>query len=357
MVEQIYETLLNYEPGGARRSSPGWPRSWSVSEDGRQWTFHLRDGVRFHDGTPFDAAAVVFSLERQRDPQHPFHGATDRFHFAYWQNIYSNVQKVEAVDAGTVRITIERRTRPSRPTWRCSRSSIVSPTAVARWGPDFYRPPGRHRAVRFVEWDRRAHRARAQPRLLGHAAASSSAWCSGRSRTRASAWSSSSRRAIDVAYSILPEELQFVELHPDLIAATRTPANSVAYLAMNTTHPPFDDVRVRRAVNYAVNKEPIVKLAYQGLATVATGPLPPTPVGLPQAARRRTDTTRSGPRALLAEAHADGRFDPPAPTGSTRWPRRARTCRIRSWSRASSRPTWPRSASRPSSSSSACAST
>ncbi|HLU66214.1 MAG TPA: ABC transporter substrate-binding protein, partial [Kofleriaceae bacterium] len=73
--------------------------------------------------------------------------------------------------------------------------------------------------------------------------------------------------------------------------------------------PPFDDPRVRRAVNHAVNKEPIVKLAYQGLATAATGPLPPTQWGHHGGGDSYPyDPERA--RLLLAEAAADGHFDP-----------------------------------------------
>jgi peptide/nickel transport system substrate-binding protein len=114
--------------------------------------------------------------------------------------------------------------------------------------------------------------------------------------------------AIDLAYSILPDELQFVELLPDLVVY-REAANAVAYLAMNTMHPPFDDVRVRRAINHAINKDPIVKLAYQGLASVANGPLPPEQWGYHAASTTyRYDPERA--RELLREAAADGHFDP-----------------------------------------------
>src|SRR5207249_1227984 len=84
--------------------------------------------------------------------------------------------------------------------------------------------------------------------------------------------------SVDLASAILPDEQSFVELHPDLVLH-RTPANDVSYLALNTQHPPFDDVRVRRAANLAINKEPIVRLGYQGRAIAADGPLPPTQWG------------------------------------------------------------------------------
>src|SRR5690606_3568334 len=100
----------------------------------------------------------------------------------------------------------------------------------------------------------------------------------------------------------------FVELHPDLVLHRATVA-SIAYLALNTTRPPFDDVEVRRAANFAINKAPIVELAYQGLASPADGPLPPTQWGYHEdLARYPFDPAAA--RAHLAAAAARGAFDP-----------------------------------------------
>ena len=81
--------------------------------------------------------------------------------------------------------------------------------------------------------------------------------------------------AIDVAETLQPEDLQFVALHPEL-TLLQVAANNVGYMAMDTQHPPFDDVRVRRAVNYAINKTALVKLIYQALGCPASSPLPPS---------------------------------------------------------------------------------
>src|SRR5215470_16849280 len=72
VCEQIYEHLVHYAPDSTA-VIPGLATSWDVYENGTTWVFKLRDHVRFHDGTPMDADAVVFSFERQRDPFHPAH--------------------------------------------------------------------------------------------------------------------------------------------------------------------------------------------------------------------------------------------------------------------------------------------
>ena len=79
---QLYEGLTAFEPGTAR-IIPALAESWTVSEDGLAWTFTLRQGVTFHDGTPVDAAAVVYNLERMWDPSHPSR-VISRQSFAYW---------------------------------------------------------------------------------------------------------------------------------------------------------------------------------------------------------------------------------------------------------------------------------
>jgi peptide/nickel transport system substrate-binding protein len=116
--------------------------------------------------------------------------------------------------------------------------------------------------------------------------------------------------SVDLATAILPDEQPFVELHPDLVLH-HTAGNNVTYLALNTQHPPFDDPRVRRAANFAINKEPIVKLAYQGRAIAADGPLPPTDWAYHESTTRYSYDPVAA-RRLLAQAAADHAFDPKA---------------------------------------------
>ncbi|MDB4968205.1 MAG: peptide/nickel transport system substrate-binding protein [Myxococcales bacterium] len=268
VTEQIFDHLVRYKPDSAE-IEPSLAESWD-SADGRVWTFHLRKNVRFHDGTPFDAAAVVFSFDRQRDPHHPFH----QDDFTYWENTFRNIQAVEALDSSTVRITIERSYAPFLSNLAMFPVSIVSPAAVRKWGSEFARHPVGTGPFRFVEWSPGERIMLASnPNYWGGAPKIQHlvfvAIRDARQRLVALEGG-----AIDVAENLSPEDLQFVALHPEL-TLLRVAANNVAYLAMNTTHPPFDDVRVRRAVNFAINKTAIVKLIYQGLAKPASTPVPP----------------------------------------------------------------------------------
>ncbi|HEY1585226.1 MAG TPA: ABC transporter substrate-binding protein, partial [Polyangia bacterium] len=258
VTEQIFEHLVRYKQDSPE-IEPSLAESWE-SPDGRVWTFHLRKNVRFHDGTPFDADAVVFSFDRQRDPHHPYHQED----FTYWENNFRNIQQIEAVDPYTVRITIERSFAPFLSNLATFPVSIVSPAAVRKWGPEFARHPVGTGPFRFVEWSpgERIMLA-ANPNYWGGAPKIQHlVFVNIRDpRQRLVALEGG---AIDVAENLSPEDLQFVALHPEL-RLLHVAANNVGYLAMNTTHPPFDDVRVRRAVNYAINKTALVKLIYQGL--------------------------------------------------------------------------------------------
>jgi peptide/nickel transport system substrate-binding protein len=303
VCEQIFEHLVRYAPDSTE-VQPQLAQSWDVDALGVLWTFHLRPGVRFHDGTPLDAAAVVFSFDRQRDPFHPQHEAD----FAYWNDQYSYIERVEALDPLTVRIRIERPYAPFLSSLAMFPAAIVSPTAVKKWGRDFATHPIGTGPFKLADWsprDRiviernddywgpRPRVARIVFRDIPDA------------RQRLVALEGG---AVDVAYAILPEELQYVKLHPDLRLLQTAVAN-VAYLAMNTTKPPFDDVEVRHAVNHAVNKVPIVKLVYQGLAVPASGPLPPHLFAYKQdIATYDYDPGRA--RAILAAKIDEGKLDP-----------------------------------------------
>ncbi len=298
----LFEGLVRWKPG-TTDIAPGLA-TWDVSADGKRWLFTLRPGVMFHDGTVLDAEAVKFSFERLLDPRHPNYLAGDDG--SYWRSLLKGVTQIVAIDATRVEIQIA---RPYAPLLGdLAMFPIVSPTAVRQWGDAFKMHPIGSGPFMFESWtpgeqvvvkrfDRYWGTAPQLERIVFRVVVDA--------RQRLVDLESGS---VDLATTILPDEQPFVELHPDLVLH-HTPGNDVSYLAFNTPRPPFDDLRVRRAVSHAVNKEPIVKLAYQGRAIAAAGPLPPTQWGyhLPSA-RYGYDPARA--RALLAEAIAANRFDP-----------------------------------------------
>jgi peptide/nickel transport system substrate-binding protein len=298
----LFEGLARWR-AGTTEIDPGLATAWEVTPDGLRWTFALRPGVVFHDGTPLDADAVAFSFARVIDPRHPSFLAGNEG--GYWRGLLKEVTRVTA--RGPLRVEIEV-AHPYAPLLgELAMFPIVSPAAVRRWGDDFRRHPVGTGAFAFEAWDlgeqvvvRRFDRywgtRPALERIVFRVVVDA--------RQRLVDLQSGS---VDLAAGILPDEQSFVELHPDLVLL-HMPSHDVSYLAFNMTRPPFDDRRVRRAISHAINKEPIVKLAYQGRAIAADGPLPPGQWGYrPPAARLPYDPALA--KQLLDDAAAAHAFD------------------------------------------------
>jgi len=303
VVTQLFEQLVRYGEGSTR-VEPSLATAWSVSSGGTVWTFSLRRGVRFHDGTPFNAEAVVFSFERQRDYRHPYHFQN----FTYWESAFRNIRQVSAVDDHTVAIRIDRPYAPFLANLAMFPASIVSPTAMKRYGRDFARHPVGTGPYRLTEWQRGERvRLERNPDYWDRAPRVEHLTFEVLPDPNERLVSLQSG-TVDVAYSLAPADRQLVRLHPDL-NLYRVPGNNVAFLAMNTQKPPFDDVRIRRAVNHAINKNAIVKLVYQGLALPANGPIPPSMWSYnPRTARYRYDPAAA--RRELTEAGYENRVHP-----------------------------------------------
>jgi peptide/nickel transport system substrate-binding protein len=302
VVTNLFDTLVAIDPD-TLAIVPALAESWESTPDGRAWTFRLREGVRFHDGTPCDAAAVAFSFERQRDPAHPAHTSD----CAYWLDYFKDVERTEALDARTVRLSLARPYAALLSILTLFSASVVSPAAFASEGVDasgkyqcdFARKPVGTGPFRFKEW-RIAERIvleanpthfRGRPaidalvfRPIGHA----------QSRMR--------ELLAGGVHGIHTPDLVDVPraaANPDLVVLSR-PGLNVGYLAMNNDKPPFQDVRVRRAIALAIDKRRLVEAAYNGMADVAETMCPPGIDGHLAFPTEPPDPARA--RALLAEA-------------------------------------------------------
>jgi peptide/nickel transport system substrate-binding protein len=298
VAEQVFGRLVRFAPGRLE-PEPDLATDWSVSPDGTVWTFELRPNVRFHDGTPFDADAVVFSFERQIVTDH-----TSREPDFVWARSYHNIKKVTALSPLQVQFQIDRPYAPFLANLAIGPAAIVSPTAVRRWGTKFGRHPSGTGPYRLLEWipgdritlernddywDQKAKIRYLVMLLLPQA------------RQRMQALESG---AADIIQQVAPDDIPLVRLDPELRLVS-APAALVAYLALNTQKRPLDDPRIRRAIAHAVRRDAIVRYVYQGLATPAVGPLPPKVWGA------RSDLVSFGydperARTLLAEAGFSG---------------------------------------------------
>src|SRR2546422_1994630 len=143
ITRQVFDGLVRYK-GPTTEVEPALAERWDVSRDSRVWTFQLRRGVKFHDGTPLDAAAVVWNFERWWKSDHPQHdnqvkaGQT----FEYWEAQFggfvdnTSVAKDEGVGPRQGRITPQDPPAPFLPDLATFVFYIPSPSAVGKWGTE-----------------------------------------------------------------------------------------------------------------------------------------------------------------------------------------------------------------------------
>jgi dipeptide transport system substrate-binding protein len=282
----LFNNLVEFEPGGAT-IVPGLAESWSVSEDGRDYVFRLRGGVPFHAQAgfrptrPLNADDVLFSILRQWKPDHPYHPVSGA-RYDYFQDLGMPelLESVEKLDERNVRIRLTRPDAAFLANLAMPFSVILSAEYADRLMREgrpeqFDREPIGTGPFAFVGFQKDvAVRYSAFPEY----------W-RGRQPIDTLVFSITPNPAVRLtklkagechvmAYPN-PADLKRIADDPALVLMRQAELN-VGYLAMNTTRPPFDDVRVRRAVNMAIDKAAIVDGVYEGAAVVAKNPIPPT---------------------------------------------------------------------------------
>ena len=268
ILVNIYEGLVRYAPG-TLEVEPALAESWEISEDGTVYTFQLRDGVTFHDGTAFNAEAVKFNFDRMLDEDHPLHG-TGPFPLSFF---FGAIEETEVVDELTVRFHLNEPYAPFLSNLAYPTGLIVSPTAVETHVDEYARNPAGTGPFMFRVWESNRQVAlqrnpdywNGEPPLAGVVF---------RPITDANARVSEMLSGgIDLMVEVPPDNVQlFAEDAQFTLYEEAGP--HLWFLILNTKEPPFDDVRMRQAVNYAIDKESLVTNVLQGTATVAAGPTP-----------------------------------------------------------------------------------
>ena len=274
ICDNIYDTLVQYKDESTELE-PALATAWENSEDRLTWTFYLRQGVKFHDGTPFNAEAVLFSLNRQHDAMHAFHNVGGVYNYWIDTGLAEIVDKITAVDEFTVQIHLKTAYAPFIYTIAITAFSIVSPTAVKKFGDDFTNNPVGTGPFKFVQWDR-------NDKIV---LAANDAYWGGRPRLDRVIFRSipdNSVRLIALQDGSLhtmefPNPDDLVQIREDATLELITqPGMNIGYLAMNMDRQPFDKLKVRQAINHAINKAAIVEYLYQGMGIPAKNPIPPT---------------------------------------------------------------------------------
>ncbi|MCG9128144.1 ABC transporter substrate-binding protein [Candidatus Poribacteria bacterium] len=274
VCDNIYDTLIHYKDGSTE-IEPGLATKWESSEDGLSWTFSLRKGVTFHDGTPFNAEAVLFSLNRQHDKNHPYHNVEGSYTYWVATGLAEIVDEIVSIDDFTVKITLNSPYAPFLNAIAITPFSIVSPTAVKEKGNNYSNHPVGTGPFIFQQWDR------GDKIVLK---ANENYWGGRPNLDRVIFLSipDNSVRLIELQQGNLhamefpnPDDLEQIR-DDDSLELLSQPGMSVGYLALNMEKPPFDNHNVRLAINHAINKSVIIEHLYQGLGIPAKNPIPPT---------------------------------------------------------------------------------
>jgi len=265
VLANICEGLVRFKLGSTE-IEPCLATSWTISPDGLTYTFKLRNGVRFHDGTPLDANAAAFSFLRQMDKNHPAH--LKQATFAYWAAMYSMVESVKPLDADTLEFRLRQPHAPFLANLTDFPAFLISPKFIDQQHVVGTGP------FRFVEWI---------PNEKIILEANPDYWDGApqitrlvfkvvpESATRLIQLQTDQIQAMD---GVEPNDLPVIERDKSLKLAT-TPGLDVCYLAFNCERPPLNDRNLRRYIAAAINKRDLVDIIYRGAGIVAKNPLPP----------------------------------------------------------------------------------
>ena len=261
----IYEGLVKYGDDNTN-IEPCLAENWDISSDGKEYTFHLRKGVKFHDGTDFNADAVVKSVTRQLPPN-----ATKDMPYASFT--FNGVKKVEAVDANTVKFTLESANTPFLANLAMTLAApIVSPTALEKNKGNLNEAPVGTGTFKFISWQKGekvtleknneywGEKAKLDKIVIKITKENS---------VRASELMTGSIDAMD---GLDPSDVD--KLKEKNMNIFSKPGMNINYMAFDCDRPPFNDPKLREAVSYAINREELVKYLYQNYADPAKTMLP-----------------------------------------------------------------------------------
>lgn len=290
----VYRTLDN-------QYKPLLAKDWAFFDDGLSATFHLREGVVFHDGTPLNADAVVFTFQRFTkvgSKRSPLAGELQ------------NIASIEKVDDLTVTFHF---TSPSATFLNAISqpyAGILSPTAVEKAGEAFGQHPIGTGPFTLAEWNAgqslvltpfdkfawppadvanpgRPYLDKLVLKIIPDSTAQVNALKAGE---------------VDIAYVTSADAISELENDPN-ITLLDIPSNGLYYLAFNLQKPPLDQLKVRQALSHAINKAEIVSIAFHDLAKPVFTLLPPNvPGASPELEAYELKYDPAKARQLLAEA-------------------------------------------------------
>lgn len=268
LVVNMYDGLVRYS-ADSLDVEPALASDWEVSDDGKTYTFHLRDDVTFHDGTPFNADAVKYTFDRMLVDDAP---GSDAGPFPLADQYFGEVESVTVVDDHTVTFELNDVFAPFLSNLAYPTGLIVPPSSEE--SDSFGQNPVGTGAFKFAEWE-------ANQKVVleandeywdGDVASETLVF---RPLTDASARISALQSGdVHTIFEVPSDNVTALESNEYVEVLTEA-GPAVWFLILNTAEGPFESTEMRQAVNYAIDKEAIVEDLLNGTATVAQGPIAP----------------------------------------------------------------------------------
>ncbi|MEU4370682.1 ABC transporter substrate-binding protein [Micromonospora chersina] len=324
-IRQMYDTLVQNKPGTADLQG-ALAESWEHDPEGKVWTFHLRKNVKFHDGTPFNAAAVCFNFDRWFNMK----GAAAQSQMIYYSDVFGGFakneaegvgepvyNKCEAKDDGTAVVTMNRYKGAFPGAFALTALSIASPEALKKYDADTVKQNG----------DSFEYSAFANEHPVGTGPFTFGGWDKAKGEITLNRnpdyWGEKAKVDKLVIKIIEDENTRKQELRAGTVQGIDFPAPAdrkalagegfqvldrpafnILYLGFNQKNPKLKDLRVRQAIAYALNRQALVQTKGPGGTKVADEFMPDTVLGYAQDVQKY-DYNVDKAKQLLKEAGAE----------------------------------------------------
>ncbi len=274
--DQIYNRLIDPKPG-TTDLEPSLATEWKASQDGKTWTFKLRNGVKFHDGTNFDAEAVKFNFERWWDDKNEFGYRNAGKSYEIWGNLFgaskgkpeSLLQNIVVEGKDTIKFVLKQPFAAFPSAVSSGYFGMASPAAIKKAGAQYGTPSSQAVGTGpfvFKEW-------RSGDRIVLEK--NPNYWKQGFPKSNqlvmrfiadpAARLAQLRSGTIDLTVDLAPDQIKEVQSDAKLEAVKR-PSLNVGYLALNSSYEPLSKPEVRQAIAQAINKKEIVKAFWGELA-------------------------------------------------------------------------------------------
>jgi peptide/nickel transport system substrate-binding protein len=280
VMATVFDGLTKYKKGTSE-PGPGLAEKWDVSSDGKVYTFYLRKGVKFHDGTPWNADAAIAEIDRVMNKNNPYYIFNQAGIHSFAESTWGLVKTYEKVDDNTIKVTLSEPFSPFLTSLSMAWSGMVSPASVKQYGFKVSDHPVGTGPFKFVEWVRDDHIT---------LEANKDYW-GGKPKVDKLIFRvvpeasvrllKLEQGEVHIVADVSPDDYPRIQNNKDLKLVTQ-PGLTVNGFVLVVDAPPFNDVRVRQAFNYAVNKDEMNKFLYKDAAITAATLIPPILMGYPK---------------------------------------------------------------------------